>query len=446
MSVQSSKRTIRRSPLTPGRDRLNLSPVPGDMAPSPPISLAGNAAERRIISLDIVRGIAVLLVLFDHMPAATNPTASFAEVVASSLGRIGWVGVDLFFVLSGFLISRLLFQELEKTGRIRLGRFWLRRGFKIWPSYFAAYGSLVVLWVISNRVFHMGDGQDRQLLSHIAPNLVFVQNYFPFSWRWPHSWSLAVEEHFYIVLPIVLVLANTFPGVAARRLRYPSIFRVGVAVCIAALLGRLFTIFVWPAPHGDQAWLSTYYPSHARADGLVLGVMLGYAAHERLSLLDWIRKYSMQLILFAVACVAVVYVYPVNDSTFTYTAGFSLLALAFTGVVGAAFVHPSGGTAGPKWRAAIPRLIAELGVYSYTIYLSHSVVPNLPGYLRAEAMSRSLLGNSVWTDRALFFVASIASGIALSHIIERPALRLRSKWVPSTPRTAASQSPSSIRP
>jgi peptidoglycan/LPS O-acetylase OafA/YrhL len=377
------------------------------------------------------------LVLFDHMPEATSPNASWLEIIASGIARVGWIGVDLFFVLSGFLISRLLFQELERTGQIRLGRFWLRRGFKIWPSYFVAYMSLVAVWVVSNRVFHRGDGQGDTMLAHIGPNLVFIQNYFPFYWRWPHSWSLAVEEHFYLLLPVALVLANGFRRVAAKRNRYPSIFRAGIAFCVVALAVRLFAIFEWPAPRGDQAWLATYYPSHTHADGLVLGVLLGYAAHEGLPLLDWIRRYAWALIAFALVTVAVVYIYPVTESPFTYTAGFSLLAVAFTGVVGVAYVHPNGGTTGARWRTAIPRAIAALGVYSYTIYLSHSVVPNLPGYLRAEALTRSLFGNSVWSDRALFFIGSIATGVALSHIVERPALRWRSKLVPSGSRIAA---------
>jgi peptidoglycan/LPS O-acetylase OafA/YrhL len=371
------------------------------------------------------------------MPEATNPRSSWLEVIATGISSVGWVGVDLFFVLSGFLISRLLFQELEKTGRIRLGRFWLRRGFKIWPSYFAAYLSLVVLWVISNRVFHMGDGQGDAMLSHLAPNIFFIQNYSPFNWRWPHSWSLAVEEHFYLILPVVLVMANAFPGVASKRARYRSLFRTGLLFCAAVLLARLFTIFVWPAPRGSDAWLSTYYPSHTRADGLVCGVMLGYASQEGLPILDWLRRHTAALIAFAIACLVVVYRFPVNSSVFTYTAGFSLLAIGAAGVVGAAYTHPNGGTVGPFARSIIPRALAALGIYSYTIYLSHSVVPMLPGYLRVELLVHSVLGKSVWSDRALFFVASILSGIALSHIVERPALRLRSKLVPSGSRSSA---------
>jgi peptidoglycan/LPS O-acetylase OafA/YrhL len=134
--------------------------------------------------------------------------------------------------------------------------------------------------------------------------------------------------------------------------------------------------------------------------------------------------------------VVVAYKYPVSTSRFTETVGFSLLATAFMGVVGVAYVHPAGGTEGPKPIAVLSRMLAAIGVYSYTIYLTHSVIPNLPGYLRIEALTHKLLGNSVWSDRALFFVASIVSGIALSHIVERPALRLRSKLVPSASRVA----------
>src|SRR5215218_1223830 len=97
-------------------------------------------ARPRVISLDVLRGVAILLVLVRHMPggAAASGAAAFFY-------QIGWTGVDLFFVLSGYLISGLLYAEADATGRVRVGRFWVRRGLRIWPAYFACYGG----WVLS---------------------------------------------------------------------------------------------------------------------------------------------------------------------------------------------------------------------------------------------------------------------------------------------------------
>src|SRR5438045_3895822 len=95
-------------------------------------------------SLDVLRGIAVLLVIVSHY-SGTLPRPS-------ALLETGWVGVDLFFVLSGFLISGLLFSEFEKTGSINLKRFWIRRGFKIYPPFYVFMGLTALVALVRVRL------------------------------------------------------------------------------------------------------------------------------------------------------------------------------------------------------------------------------------------------------------------------------------------------------
>src|SRR5690349_6303271 len=133
----------------------------------------------RSSTLDILRAVAILLVFGQH------------SVELPLVPAMGWVGVDLFFVLSGFLVSGLLFREYQQTRQIRSGRFLLRRGFKIYPQFYLMIGltALIARW----------DGHPvsgRQ----ITAEALFVQNYF--QGFWIHSWSLAIEEHFYILLAI----------------------------------------------------------------------------------------------------------------------------------------------------------------------------------------------------------------------------------------------------
>ncbi len=132
--------------------------------------------------LDILRCVAVLLVLGHH---------GFME----GLWReVGWTGVDLFFVLSGFLISGLLFNEYKKTGGINLRRFFIRRGFKIYPAFWAMLlGSVLIAFAYHKHFYG----------AYWLHEVLFIQNYLPGIWR--HTWSLAVEEHFYIVLPLLLL-------------------------------------------------------------------------------------------------------------------------------------------------------------------------------------------------------------------------------------------------
>src|SRR5690348_13300609 len=90
----------------------------------------------RMVQLDFLRGVAILLVLGRHS-VISQRDAGFLRPLATAWHRIGWTGVDLFFVLSGFLVGGLLFKELRKSSHLDVRRFLIRRAFKIWPSYYA---------------------------------------------------------------------------------------------------------------------------------------------------------------------------------------------------------------------------------------------------------------------------------------------------------------------
>ncbi len=119
---------------------------------------------KRNIGLDFLRGIAIILVLFRHLE------------INKMMARTGWIGVDLFFVLSGFLVSGLLFKEYQKFSTVNLKRFFIRRGFKIYPSfYFFIISSFGLNYCLNHQ---LGDFDSGKLLSEV----LFVQNYFPRLW------------------------------------------------------------------------------------------------------------------------------------------------------------------------------------------------------------------------------------------------------------------------
>ena len=140
----------------------------------------------RLKEIDFLRGLAILLVLLFHHPLFFHSI------------RMGWAGVDLFFVLSGFLVSGLYFSEYKKTGDVKIGLFLIRRGFKIYPLFY-----VVMLITIIYKFILLKSVSINQVLAE----LFFVQNYFEGIWN--HTWSLAIEEHFYFGLSfIVLILAR----------------------------------------------------------------------------------------------------------------------------------------------------------------------------------------------------------------------------------------------
>jgi peptidoglycan/LPS O-acetylase OafA/YrhL len=164
---------------------------------------------------------------------------------------------------------------------------------------------------------------------------------------------------------------------------------------------------------------------------LLLGVLVGYATHTGHPLARRLGQMGGLMITLSVAAIALVYFLPREESRFTISVGFSLLALAFAGLVNAAHYAPDAGSRGAVWQTVSARFMAWLGVYSYAIYLGHAAIPHLAGYGQFVDVIERLLGVSIWTKQAVFIACAIIGGLILSHVIERPALRWRSKLVPS---------------
>ncbi len=173
-------------------------------------------AAGRVASLDGLRALAVLAVVLHHGGAMS----------------VGWLGVDLFFVLSGFLITTLLVREHQQAGAISLPRFWGRRVLRLMPAYWLYIGSVTVLLLASSQplVAHAGFRPG----TFIASMWCYFQNYLPmggfseYQALTRHLWSLCVEEQFYFIWPVVCVFA--------MRLRRPEI--VGWMLLAAILLRR----------------------------------------------------------------------------------------------------------------------------------------------------------------------------------------------------------------
>jgi len=358
--------------------------------------------------LDILRAVAVLLVLGRH-----------AEGGPLLWKQIGWVGVDLFFVLSGFLISGLLYTEYKKTGAIHWKRFFIRRGFKIYPAFYVMI-LVSILWPLALR---------QKLDWHsFLPEVLFFQNYSTISY-WNHTWSLAVEEHFYIFLPILLLALIRW-----QRNRLPeNPFRAIPAICLflslACLLQRVY--LAWSAADLKTSWPFILFPSHLRIDSLFFGVFIGYQHHFHPVVLHRITSnWRARLLLLgaSAALLSLCFVFPVI-SHFMLSFGLTALYLGFGGVLILSLYTHGGNTPEQPltWRRFLPGdLAAFVGKYSYSIYLWHVMVTlHYKGFL-----------NLIWPGIGLsglfygYVVLSIAGGILLSLAIEYPVLELRDRLFP----------------
>jgi peptidoglycan/LPS O-acetylase OafA/YrhL len=373
-----------------------------------------------------MRGLAACLVLIRHVPETTRAGDSLLEAPFQWTREIGWVGVDLFFVLSGLLISSLIYREFDRDGSFNASRFLLRRSFKIWPSYFAAYGSAMLLrWLVA--IKRGNTDIAAEVSSSAVWNVVFLQNYVDCE-RWPHSWSIAVEEHFYLGLALLLFVWIVWRG---PRGSGSATFRFlpGLWMGVAGIVLLLRTGVSDP----EFDWKDAYYPTHMRIDGLLFGVAIGYFV--------WYREATTSRLLawrHALAgCGLLAFLWPtiwkLEQNPQATSIGFTLIYLCFGMAVLLAAMRPSLGRHLPQPLSWVAAALAWIGVYSYTIYLAHSVLYVFPGMagLRERALSviESRIGveGALWADRLTFIGGSIALGVALSHAVERPFLRIRAR-------------------
>ena len=386
----------------------------------------------RLIQLDLLRGIAVIMVLLNHQPHVTGVKSGHAATLLAPFLSGLWTGVDLFFVLSGYLIGGLLISELRRNGRLDLKRFWIRRGFKIWPSY---YLYVAVLAVVSSLYYvnHSIPGSVFQGLLVNSVKLVYLQNYFPTS-RLPyttmslgnHTWTLAVEEHFYFLLPVVLVVASRF-----WRVVLPAVAFLLLIGCLAI---RLRTYYL------PMNWVWDYEVTHKRIDSLFFGVFLSYLMLEYPALIPRIRRLRGVLTIAGISLILPMFLKEL-DTPFVKTFGYTCLALGY-GCLLLVFVTTETGAGwfGRAMTTRAAKVLAWIGFWSYSIYLWHIELTNLASYLasRDPAFNEAWQGN-VWSSwlrlpdfwLGVYLVVSIGFGVLLGHLVERPMLSLRDRLYPS---------------
>ena len=344
-------------------------------------------------ALDGIRGLAVAAVLAYH---AGLPWA-----------RGGFLGVDAFFVLSGYLITSLLLVEWRATGSIDLFAFWARRARRLLPALF-----LVLAGVAGYAVLFAEPGELGRLRLDALATLGYVanwrsifagQSYFDqFAVPSPllHTWSLAIEEQWYLLWPVLLLLVFR-----ARRLSPVTI--AGAALVLAA--GSALLMAWLYDPHGDPS--RVYYGADTRAQSLLVGAALGAWALRKDDAPPGKREGALQVA--ALGCAAYIgwmWATASGNSPFVYRGGLFLLALAVAAVIAAA-VRPGG----PLRAVLSAPPLRGLGLVSYGVYLWH-----WPVYLVLTPDRVGWDGYGLFAARVL---VTLAIAITSYHAIEVPVRR-----------------------
>ena len=367
---------------------------------------------QRIIGLDVLRCAAIFGVLGAHGLVFLYPHVGPIPIgdwsfLIGYLGHLGFYGVELFFVLSGFLIGRILLRVGEDLNQSReLFRFWTRRWFRTLPAYFLflLINLAVVLWVFPQVV-----PWDRFLTYPI-----FTQNFAAYGvFFFPESWSLAVEEWFYLLFPTALWVMF--------RLRLKT-----TAAFLAAGVGfTLFSTWMRWQLSADPAVVWAVEPrvvTLARFDALMMGI---FAAWWSLHFADSFRR--LRLPLAVIGLVILGYAYGTlfapegsHDRWFTHVFRFNVVSIGF------ALLLPWGQHFRSMGSSALDSAIRNLACWSYSMYLSHMLVLRflserwLPNFAESAVQG--------WWALGLFWGLTIGLSAIVYRGFEYPLTSLRDRF------------------
>jgi len=342
-----------------------------------------------IPGLDGIRAIAVLIVLIAHV--------GFSHIVP------GGFGVTVFFFISGFLITRLLLAESEKKGGIGLKDFYIRRFLRLLP---ALYLMLVLTWIF---MLFVGTSPT---WGEAVGAFTYTMNYhyaylgiYPVDTKmapWDHLWSLAVEEHFYLMFPLLLLFVKK---------NWAKAFKIGLAICCIVLGWRLFSHHILYLPHEY-----TYATTESRLDSIMYGCLLSLGLHVWPQHMSWKKLVGALPLALGFGCLAFAFIY--RTDAFRETFRYSLQGIGLSLIVLNLMFWP-------KMKVFVRMLenkvMQWIGRVSYGVYLWHVPFTMLAGkYMGLEKGAWDYIG---------FVVIATFIMTAISYYgMEKPIVKLRKKF------------------
>lgn len=371
--------------------------------------------------LDGLRGLSIIFVVWHNMLNTSNwHAASWVDRVLHTVGNIGWLGVQLFFVLSGFLITGIL---LEKRGTAHVFRdFYARRALRIFPLYYLTLAVLLIVFPVLG--IHAGGGSEPVAVAHNSASIhTFWYWLYLSNWSIPivggpgalsHTWSLSVEEQFYLFWPFAVIFLER------RRLSV-----LCVALIVTAPLARCLML----QKGFDFAEWRAYEFTCARWDGLAFGALFAIMLRDHRATL------RLPLIIRPLLWLCGAYFVVVLIATHGYSAvetpgtvlNQSVAALFFAGVI---YVLLAAGDVSRLRSAHIvgSKALRACGKYSYAIYIFHYpvIVYIGTGFQQLLIKGWSLPINIAVVATGLFvFAASFLLAVCSWNLLEQPCLRLK---------------------
>lgn len=366
--------------------------------------------------LDGVRGLAILMVLVFHFVGNTLPSTPVERVIVS-VTNYGSYGVELFFVLSGFLITGILYDAQNKPHYFR--NFYIRRVLRIFPLY---YGVLALVFIVAPLIPQLQGPTldylvDRQAWAWLYAVNIYIGRTGDWSFSYlDHFWSLAIEEHFYLFWPLVVFLL-------ARRPRV--LIAASLATSLGAMLARLIGSLV------GLSWWTTYVITPFRLDGLALGAFLAVIARQPGGL-EWLVRVLPRLAAVLGGLLAITFAWTILVSrqglelVLPVRAALILMLLACLLVW--ALIAPKRSATSRFFRS---RSMVFLGTYSYGLYVYHHFISYYLTTNRTEVQLARLLGShaaAVALQATLGASVSLAVAYVSYELFERRFLNLKRQF------------------
>lgn len=357
--------------------------------------------------LDNLRAFAIIMVFFFHYQRWFEHPAWMPTAL-----NFGWTGVDLFFVLSGFLISSQLFAQIKKDAHFSMRNFYIKRFFRILPIYYFVLAIYFLFPFFSST----------QLLPPLWKFLTFTQNFgadFTNQRAFGVVWSLCVEEHFYLLMPAILLL-----------LLKTGIFKKGYLLLLVLFVaGFLIRLYCWYDVYLHQTngvenrmlWVQTiYYPTYNRLDGLLAGVSIAAMYNYLPAIFNRLSKYANLLIAIGLIILTGTYFLCGNNMDFVRSIfSFPLVSIGFGCTVLSAIMPNSFLY---KWKSVVLTKIAEL---SYALYLVHMAI-----ILSAQTvLSDWGIAKNSSLMLVLTIILCIVIALILHHAIEKPFMKMRERFL-----------------
>lgn len=354
---------------------------------------------RPLLELDCLRFIAISLVVLHHQAMDFDPFMAWMK-------DFGWSGVDIFFTMSGFLITQILQKEFDRKNTIELKKFWIRRAIRLWPSW------LLVL-MVSTAVLFIFARNNIALKERIYETLwlyyLHLANYATslFSCTQTivcHYWSLALEEHFYILWPPLLI----------AYLKKPKL-RIWI-ILFLLLVPYLFRVF--HALEGHERYWSRQ-TTHARIDAIAWGCFLALYFDRLPRLKIWAEAFALAVSVFLLY-LAFYVMFPATHNPWLQYANFTMISWATCLWL---WISLKGEISGVR-RFLRSRLLAWCGIMSYGVYLVH-LLSNAIVFSLLKRFSLDLPNYSIV---AINFILPYAGAAALYYYVDKPVEKIKKRF------------------